>query len=146
MPDDLSQPVFTQSLAWNASGGVCDPRRSVEVGMQGTRVVVRESGDKWRHVGKAFRHRGGGGWNLLLEGGIPDETLVVHDAGGYQPGTQFRLMVTRPSDNGGTDWFQVGRAWVSREGRAVLATLDVVVPAGETKLVILPNKTKRARA
>lgn len=108
--------------------------------MQQTRVVVRDRSDAWHQVGQAFRHRSGGGWNLLLERGIPDETLVVMDAGGYQPETQFRLMVTRPADGGGTDWFQVGRAWVSREGRAVLASLDVIIPAGETKLVILPQK------
>ncbi|MFB9991004.1 hypothetical protein ACFFLM_03280 [Deinococcus oregonensis] len=108
--------------------------------MQQTRVVVRDRADAWHHVGQAFRHRNGGGWNLLLEQGIPDETLVIMDAGGSQPGTQFRLMVTRPADGGGTDWFQVGRAWISREGRAVLASLDVVIPVGETKLVVLPKK------
>ncbi|PIG95558.1 hypothetical protein AMD26_020275 [Deinococcus sp. UR1] len=70
---------------------------------------------------------------------MPDETLVIKDANGYQPGTQFRLMVTRPAVSGGTDWFEVGRAWVSREGRAVLATLDVIIPAGETKLVEEPG-------
>ncbi|MFC4637770.1 hypothetical protein [Deinococcus hohokamensis] len=108
--------------------------------MQQARVVVTEGSDTWTNVGKAFRHRGGGGWNLLLENGIPDETLVVMDANGDKPGTQFRLMVTQPSESGGT----VGRVWVSREGRAVLATLDVIVPASETKLVILPNKGARA--
>ena len=102
-------------------------------------------GSTWREVGTAFRHRSGGGWNLLLEGGIPDETLVIHDVNGYAPGTQFRLMVTRPAVMGGTDWFEVGRAWVSKQGRAVLAELAVVIPAGETKLVILPQR-KRSRA
>ncbi|WP_191300239.1 hypothetical protein [Deinococcus indicus] len=77
---------------------------------------------------------------------MPDETLVIRDANGYQPGTQFRLMVTRPAVSGGTDWFEVGRAWVSREGRAVLATLDVIIPAGETKLVILPRRNRAVRA
>ncbi|GGM60404.1 hypothetical protein GCM10008956_40110 [Deinococcus arenae] len=80
-----------------------------------------------------------------MAGGIPDETLVIHDANGYAPGTQFRLMVTRPAVSGGKDWFEVGRAWVSQQGRAVLAEVAVVMPAGETKLVILPQR-KRGRA
>ena len=112
-------------------------------------VVVRDRSARWRNVGVAFRHRNGGGWNIQLEGGVPDEMLVIRDANGYEPGAQFRLMVTRPAVSGGTDWFEVGRAWVSREGRegrAVLATLDVIIPAGETKLVILPKRSRAVRA
>lgn len=112
--------------------------------MSAARVVVRESASDWRNVGKAFRHTRGGGWNILFENGMPDETIVLLDAGGYKPGTRFQVMVTRPADDGGTDWFEVGRAWVSREGRAVLAVLDVVLPAGEAKLVLLPAKQVRA--
>ena len=68
------------------AAGSDDPRRSVGVGMTQARVVVRQRGSTWREVGTAFRHRSGGGWNLLLEGGIPDETLVIHDVNGYAPG------------------------------------------------------------
>ncbi|GAA0501666.1 hypothetical protein GCM10008937_06470 [Deinococcus depolymerans] len=107
--------------AWGLrAAGSGDPRRSVEGGMTQAAVVVRDRSARWRNVGVAFRHRNGGGWNIQLEGGVPDEMLVIRDANGYEPGAQFRLMVTRPAVSGGTDWFEVGRAgrtgsrWVGR--------------------------------
>lgn len=108
--------------------------------MKPSPVAVNEDGGRWSSVGKAFRHQRGGGWNIQLDHEPSDQTLVLMDANGYAPGTTFRLMVTRPGLEGGTDGFEVGRAWVSQGGRAVLANVDVILPADERKLVILPSK------
>lgn len=108
--------------------------------MTNVQVVVRSGSAGWRTVGSAHRHVRGGGWNILLRGGVPQETMVLLDAGEYAPGTRLRVLVTRRAEGGGTAWSSVGHAWVSQGGRAVLVTLDVVLPDDERKIVILPYK------
>jgi len=66
--------------------------------------------------------------------------LLVMGADGLAPGTPLRVMVTRPAVEGGTDWFEVGRAWVSKAGRSVIAQVEVRLPADEVKLVLLPQR------
>lgn len=110
--------------------------------MSNIQVVVRNGSTGWRNVGSAHRHVRGGGWNILLRGGVPQETLVLLDVGEYAPGTRLQVLVTRRAEGGGTEWYNVGHAWVSQGGRAVLVTLDVVLPEGERKLVILPHKAR----
>ncbi|MDR6220977.1 hypothetical protein [Deinococcus soli (ex Cha et al. 2016)] len=55
-------------------------------------------------------------------------------AGSYSPGTKLRLMVARPRQDGGTDWYGVGDMRVSKHGRAVV-NITTQLPAGEAKSV-----------
>ena len=111
--------------------------------MSTQRVMSKEANGTWTNRGQAHRHRNGGGWNVLLNNAPKDWSvpLLMMDAGGLAPGTPLRVMVTRPAVEGGTDWFEVGRAWVSKAGRAVIAQVEVKLPADETKLVLLPHRS-----
>ncbi|WP_407571645.1 hypothetical protein [Deinococcus altitudinis] len=110
--------------------------------MNSARVISEKGDGTWANRGSAHRHKKGGGWNVLLNEGTKDWTvpLVLMDAGGLAAGTTLRVMVTRPAVEGGTDWFEVGRAWVSKAGRAVIAQIEVKLPSDETKLVLLPQR------
>ena len=110
--------------------------------MNSVRVVNRNKDGTWTHQGVALRHKRGAGWNVMLSEGPRNWSvpLVMMDAGGLAPGTRLRVMVTRAAVEGGTDWFEVGHAWVSKEGRAVIAQIEVRLPANESKLVLLPGR------
>lgn len=108
-------------------------------------VLVRDGGE-WVTVGSGFRQPKGGGWNVEFKGAIPASPVVLADNRGFAPGELLRLFVTRPGLRGGTDWFEVGTARVTGQGRSVLMSVDTVLPHGVNRLVILPKKKPEAQA
>ncbi|GGL11204.1 hypothetical protein [Deinococcus radiotolerans] len=106
-------------------------------------VLIKRNG-AWREAGEAVPHSRADGWNLKFPGGLPGHvtSLLVMTAGTYAPNTKLRVLVTRPRRDGGTDWYDVGEAWVSKHGKALVITITTQLPAGEAKLVILPYRTR----
>jgi hypothetical protein len=107
-------------------------------------VLVRDGGE-WDTVGSGFRQPNGG-WNVEFKGAISAIPVVLADNRGFAPGELLRLFVTRPGLRGGTDWFEVGTARVTGQGRSVLMSVDTVLPHGVNRLVILPKKKPEAQA
>lgn len=106
-------------------------------------VLIKRNG-AWRETGQAVPHSKADGWNLMFQDGLPAQvtSLLVMTAGSYAPNTKLRVLVTRPRRDGGTDWYEVGEAWVSKHGRALVVSIKTQLPAGEAKLVILPYRTR----
>ena len=113
--------------------------------LRGAFPVLVKNGGEWENVGSGFRQPKGGWWNLEFKDRVPTQAVVLADNRGFAPGEVLRLLVTRPGLHGGTDWFEVGSARVTKHGRSVVMSLDTVLPQGVDRLVILPQR-KAARA
>lgn len=80
--------------------------------MTHARVVVRDGAQQWHDVAR----------------------LVLMDAEDYAPGDRLRVFVTRPGNAEGTDWFEVGWAWVNVTGAGLGSSCDALLPLGTGNL------------
>lgn len=104
-------------------------------------VLIRHQ-RRWEKVGVGHRQPKAGGFNLEFPAGVPVNagTLLLMNPGTFKPGEWLRVFVTRALQGKGTQWFEVGRAFVSKAGAAFVVRLDVQIPAGIPKLVLLPPR------